>query len=293
MRCGTCTKENDGDAVYCMHCGTTFSPRPSGTAGTGRTAYRYALLLIPAILLASAAGYYKYVLPHGTAAVVNGENILLAEVEGALQGISGGQRVSEETRTRMRYAALSDLINERIAWQAAQQAGISVDADEVQALYEHAQATAGGPGKLDDLIAAQYGSRSAFRAALERKIGIRKFIAERLAAGTTDPSVVDGRVSRWLGEAVSRASVRIALAEQAPASACGCCNPAGRDGASGMSVRQREAQMAVRAYWRARNGEEPRELRSTDLGCHIQVDVMQGDKVARSFRYQNGSVAEM
>ncbi|MDH4162162.1 MAG: SurA N-terminal domain-containing protein [Nitrospirota bacterium] len=258
-----------------------------------RKAYRYALFLLPAVLLAAAVGYYKYILPEGVAAVVNGERIMLAEVDGFMSVNASGTAMPSEKRIRMRYAALSDLINERIAWQAAKRAGISVSGAEIEAAYDRARSAVGSPDGFDDLISAQYGSRTAFRNALERKIGIRKFISERLAAGTADPTILDGRVNQWLGTEISRASVRIALAEQAPASGCGCCNTGGKGGEGGMTVQMQEAQKAVRAYWQARNGDGPVELRASDFGCHIQVDVMRGEKIAQSFRYQNGTISAL
>ena len=293
MQCRTCSKDNDTDAVFCVSCGNVLAGPLSEGVKRNRRIYRYALFLIPAVLLAAAAGYYKYILPDGVAAVVNGEKITLAEVDGFMNVNRSGGELPVEVRTRMRYAALSDLINERIAWQAAQKAGVSVAAAEIDAAYDRAQKATGTRSDFDDLIAAQYGSRSAFRAALERKIGIRKFISERLAAGTSDPTIVDGRVNQWLSTAISGASVRVALAEQAPASGCGCCNTGGKGGASGMTDQMKEAQKAVRAYWQARHGGGPVEMRSSDFGCHIQVDVMKENRTAQSFRYQNGTISEL
>jgi hypothetical protein len=33
--------------------------------------------------------------------------------------------------------------------------------------------------------------------------------------------------------------------------------------------------------------------RTTDFGCHIQVDIVKENKVALSLRYQDGAISEM
>src|SRR5574340_649347 len=179
MQCRTCSQHNDSDAVFCISCGNALAVPSSEDVKKSRKTYRYALFLVPALLMAAAAGYYKYILPDGVAAVVNGERIMLAEVDGFMNVNISERAMPDEMRTRMRYAALSDLINERIAWQAAQKAGVSVAAAEIDDAYSRAQATGGTLNGFDELISAQYGSRSAFRTALERKIGIQKFIVGR------------------------------------------------------------------------------------------------------------------
>ncbi len=292
MKCGTCFHENEQDAMFCTNCGHPLPvDRIPGAKGR-RRAYLYALLLLPAILAAAAIGYYKFILPAGIAAVVNGEEITLAEVDGMVQG--AGAQPTEETRTRMRYAVLSDLITERIGWQEARKAGILVSAREVDDAYDRAQATSGMDREaFGKYLSAQYGSESLFRENLKRRTGIRKFISERLAAGTSDPAVVNNRTNHWLQEAVSRSSVRIALAEQAPASGCGCCYSGPGDGKrKEQNLRLNQARAAALAYWAERHGGEA-DARLTDFGCHIQVDIIQHRKVAQSLRYQNGAITEM
>lgn len=301
MKCGACFTENDQDAVFCTKCGSTLAAGQSMAGKGRRKPYVYALLLLPALLIATAVGYYKFILPLGIAAVVNNEEISLAEVDGMLNGTGGGQ-ASGEMRIKMRYAVLSDLITERIAWQEAKKAGISVSPAEIGDAYARAQMSSGkDPAAFQKGIVSQYGSDALFRAALERRTGIRKFIAERFAADTADPVIVDSRANRWLRDAASRSAVRIALTEQAPASGCGCCNngPGAADpsGAAGggtePSVSAREAQRAVLAYWTERHGAAGVETKLTDFGCHIQVDIIKEKKIAKSLRYQNGVITEM
>jgi len=260
-----------------------------------RRVYFYALLLLPVALIAAAVGYYKFVMPAGIAAVVNGEEILLSEVDGMMNGAGVGQ-APEEMRARMRYAILSDLITERIAWQETRKAGITVSAAEVNDAYHRAQTSSGmDAGDFRRWVSAQYGSEAVFRTSVERRTGIKKYIAEWIAADGADLNSVQDRADRWLREATARSAVRIALSEQAPATGCGCCNrgPGGTELAAGQSVQAREAQRAALDYWRKTRGDSAVDTRLTDYGCHVQVDIIKNKKIARSLRYQNGAITEL
>src|SRR5512147_927879 len=114
MTCQKCRNANDDDALFCTNCGD-----PLGTAGAAAAAkpgwnWRYLLLLVPVPAFIAAVGYYKFYLPQGVAAVVNGEEIRLAEVDAAARDITNGRDVPDEMRSRMRFAVLNRMITERI-----------------------------------------------------------------------------------------------------------------------------------------------------------------------------------
>lgn len=293
MLCGNCKNENDGDAKFCEHCGAGLSVAGDEKAGTKNRIYLYALLALVAVA-ALAVGYYKFFLPSGVAAVVNGEEISLAEVDAMMRGAGQRNAVPPEQLSRARYEVLSDLITERIALQEARKAGIRLDPAELDAAYAQlASASGRDQASFESLIKDRYGSVRAFRQALERRTVIRKYIAEKLTAGITDPATADARVNQWVQEITGRATVRIALAEQVPASGCGCCNNGpGGGSTAGMSAQAREAQQAALAYWKERYGDGRVDTTVRDLGCHVEVDVMQGRTIAKSLRYQNGTITE-
>jgi len=130
MNCGKCNTVNDGDAVFCTNCGNTLNVLADGPRKTWRS-YWYALLLVPVLLAAAGIGYYKFMLPKGVAAVVNGEEITLAELDTMVRSARAGQDVPEEAIGRMRSAGLSNLITERIACQEAHKDGIRVSPEEL------------------------------------------------------------------------------------------------------------------------------------------------------------------
>jgi len=343
---------NDGDAAFCVNCGSALAEAPR----KGWRSYRYALLILPVLLILAGAGYYKFILPNGVAAVVNGEEITLAELDKLVLPTGTDAAVSAETLGQIRYAALSELITERIALQEARKAGVTVSDGEVQAAIQEMRAASGLDEKgFAARVTERYGSMNAFRTGLERRLVIRKFIDGTVLAGASGPADANVRLNQWLKDSTSKAAVRVALAEQLPATGCGCCgggaaaakpgsdpsksakqgcdpalaakhgcdpakgakqgcDPAtaakhGCDpakgvkqgcpkggpaaGANQVSNQGKAAQEAALAYWRTQNGNGPVETKVTDFGCHFQVDIITNNKIAKSLRYQNGTITEM
>jgi hypothetical protein len=310
MQCGTCKKENDIDARYCEHCGRDLAVTPVDVPERKNRTALYVLIIVAAAV-AAAVGYYKFFLPSGIAAVVNGEEILLAEVDARMQGLGQYSEIPADVLGRARYRVLNDLITERIAWQAAAQAGVRIPSADIDAAYEQlASASAADRAAFDAQIKARYGSTRAFRRSLERSLAIRKYVDEKIAAGIADPTLAGARVDQWLRDISGRATVRVALAEQLPGPGRGCggsggcgkgsagcgsgsgCGTTPRTG-SDASPQAKEARDAALAYWRDRYGDEPVEAKVLDFGCHIQVDVLKGKKIAKSLRYQNGAITEL
>jgi hypothetical protein len=252
-------------------------------------------------------GYYEFMLPNGVAAVVNGEEIKMAELDSALR--SAGKDVPEEAIGRMRSAALSDLITERIACQEAHKAGVRVSPEELNNAITRMRSAAGMDEKsFDAQVNSIYGSRGNFQKGMQRRLMIQKFIDETITAGITDPTIAEFRVSQWLQGISNKAAVRVSLGEQIQGSAgCACCSvggtgPAKRgcDPKAGTPARGKQpasqttaARDAAMAYWSKEHGGGPVETKVTDFGCHIQVDIVANDRIAKSLRYQNGTITEM
>ena len=311
MNCGKCNTMNDNDAAFCANCGSALAAAPR----KGWRSYRYALLLLPVLLVVAGAGYYKFILPSGVAAVVNGEEIMLAELDDLVRPVGNSAEVSAETLGRMRYAALSELITERIALQEARKAGVQVSNEEVYAAVQDMRAASGLDEKgFEAKVTERYGSMAVFRKGLERRLAIRKFIDEKVTAGASGPAEANMRLNQWLQDSTTRAAVRVSLAEQLPASGCGCCggggpgaakqgcNPAKgaskpgcapQAGGKQVSSQGTVARDAALAYWRKQNGDGPVETKVTDYGCHVQVDIVSNNRIAKSLRYQNGTITEM
>jgi hypothetical protein len=314
MNCGKCNNMNDGDAAFCVNCGSALAAVPR----KGWLSYRYALLLLPVLLVAAGAGYYKFILPNGIAAVVNGEEITLAELDNHVRTGRMVADVSAETLAQMRYVALSELITERIALQEAKKAGVQVSDENVRSAIQDIRAASGLDEKgFAARVNERYGSMGAFRKGLERRLIIRKFIDGTVMTGASGPADANMRLNQWMRDSTAKAAVRVSLAEQLPAAGCGCCGGSGPSvakqgcgrakaampgctlqggpavGADQVSEQGKAAQEAALAYWRKQNGNGPVETKVTDFGYHVQVDIVSDNRIAKSLRYQNGTITEM
>lgn len=311
MQCRECGSTNDPDAAFCAQCGRPAAGGEEKSPLRQRKAYVSALLILPVLLLAGAAGYYKFFLPDGVAAVVNGEEIRLSELDAVVAQLRGahgslpGRRPDDPALGRLRNQALNQLITERIALQEARKSGIRVSRAEIEEAVAGRRA-AFGPDEaaFSASVSARYGSMRAYEQKLERDLLIGKCIAERVVPAGASPDNARAAVSRWLQGLSRGATVRIALAEQWSAAGCSCCSGGaasrpGMQGAAGVprgpspGSAQAAADAGVR-YWQETHGGGTVTARTTDFGCHIQVDILDKENtVLRSLRYQDGAISEM
>ena len=307
VNCGKCNTINDGDALFCANCGNALHGLAEAPRRTWRF-YWFALLLVPVLLAAAAMGYYKFMLPNGIAAVVNGEKITMAELDAMVRSARDGREVPEEAISRMRNAALSELITERIAFQEASRAGVRVSQEELNDAIARMRSAAGLEEKgFDAQVNELYGGRDIFRKGMERQLIIRKYLDEHITAGVSDPTIAGFRVNQWLQGISSKAAVRVSLEEQIQGSfGCACCGGSGQGpgpakrGCDPKAAGGKQAASQITAardaairYWSSTYGKGPVETKVTDFGCHIQVDIMANSKIAKSLRYQNGTITEM
>jgi len=168
------------------------------------------------LVIVAAIGYYKFFLPDGIAAVVNGEDIKKTELDAAAVRVPG----TEETEyRRYRYEVLNQLITEVLVLQEARKAGIRVSEEEISA------ATAEASHGLDvaafrQQVALHDGGTRQFEQALERRILITKFMNERIVPKGADQQTARVVVSKWATALTRNAMVRVALSEQVANSSC-------------------------------------------------------------------------
>ncbi len=303
MQCPSCNQGNDSDAVFCVQCGKPMAATRRPRSGK---VYRYALLVLPVIALAIGIGYYKFVLPGGVAAVVNGEEIHHAELEAAaareirFRESATGRSISGNEAAKIRYDVLSDMIAERIAVQEARKIGVVVPAKDIDLAVEQARRTMGmDVSAFQAYIGDRYGSAGAFAAMQERRLLVNKLVTEQVAAGISDPQQIQAAAAAWFRKVSSKAAVRISLDEQwSGTEGCACCSRGGGGSLEGAGggldpvVAKSAADAGIR-YWQAKNGDDPVTARLTDFGCHIQVDIVKNKKIAASLRYQDGTISEL
>jgi hypothetical protein len=231
MNCPTCKKTNDDDAHFCADCGTPLPKASKSMVKPGRV-YLFAFLFVPIIVIAIAIGYYKFFLPDGVAAVVNNEEIKLSELDAAVDRMKGK---SDAVPAGLRYQALNELISEKLVLQEARRSGITVSREEVVAAAAAAQVASG----LDEAtfkheMRVLYGSASGFEKTLERRLVISRLIKDKTALSGSGLQAVH----QWMQDLSSKASIRIALAEQMPGTGCGCGGK--QDGQAGQDQRMQK-----------------------------------------------------
>ncbi|OGW40509.1 MAG: hypothetical protein A2010_08075 [Nitrospirae bacterium GWD2_57_9] len=304
---------NDADAQFCSECGRPMEPAPA--QGKTRKPYLYALLLIPVLVLAGGIGYYKYVLPQGIAAVVNGEEIMASELDSEVVRTTGSREAADG---RLRYQVLNSLITERLILQEARKAGMSTSGGEISLAVVNARSGSGlDEAGFRERVESQYGSMQAFERALGRRLLVNRFVAERIIPADADPRTARAALDRWLQERSDAASVRVTLAEQWSGAGCGCCAnkaeaspapPAASGGcrmaknssaaagngtaAAAEASRTGQAADAGLRYWQEKHGAENVTAKVTDFGCHMQVDIVKDNKTIGSLRYQGGVISE-
>lgn len=230
MACQNCGTVNDTDARYCGECGKNLSTSGTNDWTRTRKAYLFMLLLVPVIAVAGGIGYYKYYLPTGVVAVVNGEEIGRSELDArltrmqstAVRETSEDEPAAVEAR-RVRYAALNGLITEKILLQEARKAGVGVSREEVTASLEQARASSGMDREgFIVSVNKQYGSWGSFESAIERELIIKRFLNEKVVSQGLDARQAAEAMNAWLRDLSARAQVRITLAEQWSGAGCGC-----------------------------------------------------------------------
>lgn len=233
MQCPDCSTVNDPDARYCSECGRAVSGDVKiPSAGTART-YFFALILIPVVALAGGLGYYKFILPEGVVAVVNGEEIKRSELDSAValtqakngeENFKGDQ--SAQYARRLRYEVLSGLITERLVLQEARKAGISASPEDAASAVSRAQMSSGmDKNNFHALVMQRFGGIPSFEEAVRRELIIKRIIARQVVPQGGDPKRAGDAMNAWLEELSARASVRIALSEQWAGAGCGCGDP--------------------------------------------------------------------
>lgn len=307
MKCARCNSMNDPAALICANCGAPAPHEsPASHAERSRRGYLFALLLIPVIALAAAVGYYKFILPDGVVAVVNGEEITLSELDAEVRRIRGEESAAD---LRLRYQVLQNMVMERLALQEAKKAGMSITPAELTAALEEARRSSGLDTESFRTVAAtEYGSMRNFEEAVAKRLLIEKYIVEKVIPPSAKPDEVDRTVNQWLHDISGRAAVRIALEEQWLGAGCGCCanrraaasakGGAGpKDQRSGQpsqkSADMEKASEAAISYWRGKYGDDRITTQVSDFGCHLEINIIKDNKTIGTLRYQGGRISEM
>jgi SurA-like N-terminal domain len=220
LRRQSCYKENDANA-RCESGRSAYADADTLSTKTTKS-YLFVLFLIPVIAMAGAFGYYKFILPEGVAAVVNGEVINLTELDAAVARFLELGKGGEDDG-RIRYRVLDKLIRERLMVQEACKVGINVTAGELAAAVSRLKALSGlDQSGFNASMIEQYGSAALFETEVKRGLLLRKLMNEKAERRNNNFRRPDETISVWLHGLLVHATVRIALSEEWPDTGGGC-----------------------------------------------------------------------
>lgn len=225
MICRECKTINDDDALFCTGCGRPLGVEGTADARSRRWPYLIALLFVPSIALVAVAGYFKFFLPDGIAAIVNGEEIRISELDAAVARTAGSRGTPDPG---FRYRILDNLILERLAFQEARKSGMSVSRDAIDPVLADVQSASGlRADEYKQATIAKFGSMREFEWQVERQLLIKRMIEERVAPPGTDTEAKNRAKERWLRDLWAKAVVRIAFVECVMGAGCERCNESG------------------------------------------------------------------
>lgn len=203
---------------------------------------------------------------------------------------------------------LEKMLEDRLVTQEARRLNVRVSDERVRQ-------------EMEALGREIYGSRKKFQATL-RDDGIpeeylfnhfRNLMLRREVAKAKTPSGADADESfgAWLVQARQDAGVTAYKAvgsSQSPSrGGSSCCGSGGSVSGGGMGgcggsgapaeavdpgLKSEAGDAALAEYRKTNPAEQGLETRVTDYGCHVQVDVVQGGKVLKSYSYQDGKAFE-
>ena len=145
------------------------------------------------------------------AAVVNGENILAAEVSAEVQRQLQGRSVSPEVARQLHNQSLLYIINWRIVEQLLKKNNIHVDTKKVDSIMDDVKRKTEDAGlTLEDSLRRQGHTESSFRRRIEGQLAFQKFAGDRI----TDQKLqkyFEGRKQDFDGTEVRASHVLIKL----------------------------------------------------------------------------------
>jgi hypothetical protein len=218
MKCPDCKTMYQAEAVFCTLCGRPLTDPQPDVRKKQRRVYFTTLLFVPILVFAAIIGHYKFSLPNGVAAVVNGDEIRESELDSAANRRKGSP---DADPAYVRHETLNDLITERLVLQEARKAGIRVSREEITAADAASQATSGLDGDAyKEVVLSVYGSMPSYESELERSLMITRLITKKIVPPDSDPVTARRIVNRWLQGLWEKASVRIALQEELSGPEC-------------------------------------------------------------------------
>ncbi len=300
--CPSCSEGNEKGTRFCVHCG---NPLP----GKRKIRLTNRHVLLGALLGFILAGGIWYFLTGGLESKlvgkVNGEGITREEFSRKVDRLKkfyetrNGQSLfqgeeGKENLNRLKTEILGEMITERILLQEARSAGYTSAPEEE--IVKHVDAIKKQKGLSEvDLQKMTGGSIEDLKEELRREWTISQFIEKAILKGDqTNGELLFGQ---WLTNTKAKAKIetyeKLEPVSTAKVSCCKSgCGGGGRPQPLDPKI-ENEAKAKALEYYAKKNQKKGTDVKVTNFGCHIQVDIIEDGKIVSSLTYREGEVQEI
>lgn len=177
---------------------------------------------------------------------------------------------------QLQSSVLNDMIVRHLLDLGAEEKRVTVSGAELNAAFrkELARRNLTEAALVKEL--SSYGwTKEHYLADLKRQLIEEKFIDRYLAKGKTGEARA-AAVDRWLYDRAGKVAIQVYFQVS-----------------SGGGNTLKEAENAALDYYRKNGGKDGVTAKATNYGCHIQVDIMDGGRVVKSYGYGAGRIYEL
>lgn len=207
-------------------------------------------------------------------------------------------------------STMDRLINRRLLVREAAHAGTpEVSEKDVAAEIEEVKRRNNfSDQELVERLALDSRTLSDFKEDLREQLFIQRFVESEVVGGARDKEEQQYLFSRWFSNLKTTANITIFLADARPVAASAGCGAGGGgcggssscSGSCGSGVTQpldprieAEAKAKGLEYYQAKHGPGEVVAKVSNYGCHIQVDIIEGDEIVQSLTYSGGQIFEI
>ena len=298
--CPSCEGTNAEGSGFCVHCGASLL-----TTKRGRFKKRHLLFGGLSLILIGITFFFWIIAPESKlVGKVNGEGITREEFSRNVersrkfyenrygQGIFEGEG-GKGNLNRLKTEVLDEMISEKILLQEAKIAGYASAPDgEIEKKLEALK-------KQFSLADADFKKMGRdikdLKVEMEKEWIISQFIQKAVLKGNLrNPDQI---FDQWLAQAKTRAKIETyEKLEPVTTAKASCCKSGCGGGSRARSLDpkiEQEAKAKGLEYYEKKTQKKGANAKVTDLGCHIQVDIIEEGKVVVSLTYRDGEVQEI
>jgi hypothetical protein len=298
--CPSCDEGNESRNRFCIHCG---NPLPRSQ----KTHFKKRHILFGAIglILAGAIGYFLMGgLESKLVGKVNGEGMTRKEFSKRLERVKKfyelryGQNLfqgeeGKENLNRLKTEILDEMTTEKILLQEAKSAGYaSAPEEEIQKELEVMKKKYGLTDA--DLKQKMGGSIEDLKEELRKGWIISQFLEKVVLKG--DQQNGELVFAQWFTKAKARAQIQTfeKLEPVSTAKASCCTSGCGGGKAQPLDPKiEKEAKAKALEYYEKKTQKKGADARVTNFGCHIQIDIIEDNKIVVSLTYNGREIQEI